>query len=259
MQGWIMLHRQLLEWEWYTDANVSRLFIHCLLKANHKDGNWKGIPIKRGQFITSLDRLAAETSLSKSQLRTSIKKLKSTHEIAHQSSSQHTVITVNSYDSYQGSDTPNDTRMTHESHTDDTPMTPNNNDNNKNNEKNVNKSIVPATQKPEKFNDGDLAFVDGMLNLLLISNPRFKQPNKTTWANDVRKMREIDGLNHDEMARVFTWANKDQFWCTNILSPAKLRKQWDQLSAKANQQQNTPNASKQTNATINNLQDGFLS
>lgn len=131
MQGWVKLHRQLLEWEWYTDANVSRLFIHCMLKANHKAGSWKGIMVNRGQFITSLDKLSAETSLSKSQVRTALKKLKSTREIAHVTNSQHTVITVNCYESYQGSDTPNDTPMTDESHTSDTQIAPNKNDNNK--------------------------------------------------------------------------------------------------------------------------------
>jgi len=132
MQGWVKLHRQLLEWEWYSDANVSRLFIHCLLKANHKDGSWKGIKIKRGQFITSLDRLSSEISLSKSQLRTALKKLKSTHEIAHESTSQHTVITVVCYDSYQGDSTQDDTPMTFKSHTDDTQIAPNKNDKNEN-------------------------------------------------------------------------------------------------------------------------------
>jgi len=132
MQGWVKLHRQLLEWEWYSDANVSRLFIHCLLKANHKDGSWKGIKIKRGQFITSLDRLSSEISLSKSQLRTALKKLKSTHEIAHESTSQHTVITVVCYDSYQGDSTQDDTQMTFKSQTDDIQIAPNKNDKNEN-------------------------------------------------------------------------------------------------------------------------------
>jgi len=132
MQGWVKLHRQLLEWEWYSDANVSRLFIHCLLKANHKDGSWKGIKIKRGQFITSLDRLSSEISLSKSQLRTALKKLKSTHEIAHESTSQHTVITVVCYDSYQGDSTQDDTPMTFKSQTDDIQIAPNKNDKNEN-------------------------------------------------------------------------------------------------------------------------------
>lgn len=257
MQGWIKLHRQLLEWEWYSDANVSRLFIHCLLKANHKDAKWKGKLIKRGQFITSLDRLCSETSLTKSQIRTSLKKLKSTHEIAHEGNSQHTVITLLCYESYQGDDTRSDTPMTYESHTDDIQIAPNKNDNNKNNDKNDNKSLVPATPKRGKFNDGDMAFVDGMLNLLIQNNPNFKQPNKNTWANEVRKIREIDGIDHAEMARVFTWASKDSFWASNILSPSKLRKQWDQLSAKSNQHKTTLGVGPRTQSTFNNLQDGF--
>ena len=101
----------------------------------------------------------------------------------------------------------------------------------------VNKDTsVPASPKREKFSEGDMAFVDGMLNLLLQNNPNFKQPNKNSWANDVRKMREIDNIDHNEMARVFTWASKDSFWASNILSPSKLRKQWDQLQAKSNKQ-----------------------
>jgi hypothetical protein len=34
------------------------------------------------------------------------------------------------------------------------------------------------------------------------------------------------------MADVFRWANKDEFWKTNILSPAKFRKQFSVLQAK---------------------------
>ena len=36
-KGWIKLHRQFLEWEWYDEPNCTRVFLHCLLKANHKD------------------------------------------------------------------------------------------------------------------------------------------------------------------------------------------------------------------------------
>ncbi|MGS1814239.1 hypothetical protein GHV20_004705 [Klebsiella oxytoca] len=31
---------------------------------------------------------------------------------------------------------------------------------------------------------------------------------------------------------MFKWANEDDFWQKNILSPSKLRKQWDQLMTK---------------------------
>lgn len=143
--GWICVHRKLLEWEWFDDHNTFRLFMYLMLKANHQDKNWKGIQIKRGQHITSLDKIASGSGLTKSQVRTSLNKLKSTHEIAHHSNAQHTVITVVNYDSYQASDTQNDTLVTRESHTNDIRMTPNNNDNNDNNDKKVNnKDSTPA-------------------------------------------------------------------------------------------------------------------
>jgi hypothetical protein len=99
--GWIKLHRQLLDWEWYNDVNTTRVFLHLLLVANHKDNNWRGIEIKRGQRLTSISGLASETNLSIKNIRTSIKRLKSTNEVASHSTAQHTVFTMVNYDLYQ--------------------------------------------------------------------------------------------------------------------------------------------------------------
>ena len=94
MSGWIKLHRKLTEWEWYSDVNTSRVFLHLLLVANHKDNQWRGIHIKRGQRLTSFSKLAIETNLSIKNIRTAIKRLKSTNEVASYSNAQHTVFTV---------------------------------------------------------------------------------------------------------------------------------------------------------------------
>lgn len=99
--GWVKLHRQLIDWEWYNDVNTTRVFLHLLLVANHKDNNWRGIEIKRGQRLTSISGLASETNLSIKNIRTSIKRLKSTNEVASQSTAQHTVFTMVNYDLYQ--------------------------------------------------------------------------------------------------------------------------------------------------------------
>ncbi len=56
--GWIKLHRQFTDWEWYTDHNTLIVFIHCLLKANHKDRKWRGEIIKRGEFFTGLEKFS---------------------------------------------------------------------------------------------------------------------------------------------------------------------------------------------------------
>ena len=54
MVGFIFLHRDLLEWEWYQSSEVSRLYIHLLLKANYTDKKWQGNEVKRGQFSKPL-------------------------------------------------------------------------------------------------------------------------------------------------------------------------------------------------------------
>lgn len=99
--GWIFLHKCILDWEWYKDINTKCLFIHCLVKANYADKEWKGKLIKRGQFFTSTENLATELSLSIKQIRTSLKKLEKTKELGIQGASNGTMITVCKYEDYQ--------------------------------------------------------------------------------------------------------------------------------------------------------------
>ena len=101
MEGWICLHRKMLDWEWYSDANTFRLFIHLLLLANHEEKKWKGQVIKRGQLITSSEHLAEDLKLSRQQIRTSINKLKSTSEITTKSTNRFLLITIEKYGEYQ--------------------------------------------------------------------------------------------------------------------------------------------------------------
>ena len=99
--GWIKIHRQILEWEWYDEPNTLRLFLHLLLKANHKNKSYRGVEIKEGQVMTGYDKLAKELSLSTQKIRTAINKLKSTNEITSVSTSQGTIIQIVKYKEYQ--------------------------------------------------------------------------------------------------------------------------------------------------------------
>ena len=80
MEGWIKVHRKLVDWEWYNDINVKVVFLHLLLTANHKEKQWKGQTILRGQKLTSIEHLADDVGLTFQQTRTALKKLKSTDE-----------------------------------------------------------------------------------------------------------------------------------------------------------------------------------
>jgi hypothetical protein len=244
--GWIKLHRQFLEWEWYDDTNTKCLFLHCLLRANHTDTEWRGHKIKRGQFLTSVDTLTRETGLTVSQIRTSLKKLISTSEIATKSQARSTIITVVEYNSHQGSDKPDDKLMTMKSQADDNEIAT---DKNLRTKELKNNSLVEDSPQPSKykFTDIDYQCAEWVFGLIKNIAPSSKKPNFESWANTIRLMRESDKLTHDDISNVFTWANSDPFWSVNILSVTKLRKQFPQLQAKmkgANNGQHQSNGKK---------------
>ena len=100
-EGYIKLHRSMLEWEWYDDTNTKILFLHCLLRANYEAGSWHGINYEAGQFITSLPSLAKETHLTVKQVRVALEHLKATNEVADLRQGNCRVITVVKWNDYQ--------------------------------------------------------------------------------------------------------------------------------------------------------------
>jgi len=99
--GFIKLHRSLLDWEWYDDLATTKLFIHLLLTANFKNKSWKGIDVPAGSVVTGRKKLAKETGLTERQIRTAIKRLKSTNEVSIQTSAICSVISIQNWDLYQ--------------------------------------------------------------------------------------------------------------------------------------------------------------
>lgn len=132
--GFIVIYRSILNWEWYDDTNTKAVFLHLLLKANHKEERWHGVLVQRGQLITSVRKLAKETGLSIMNVRTALKHLESTHEITQVSKTKYTVISIQKYDDYQKPNTVTNKQPTQYQHTPNTRLTTNNNINNDNNE-----------------------------------------------------------------------------------------------------------------------------
>jgi len=99
---------------------------------------------------------------------------------------------------------------------------------------------VPKTEhKPKKepkknlrHEDGDMKVAVSIFNLIRNINPNHKEPKFDVWANDVRLMREQDNRSHHDILALFKYANSDDFWKSNILSPKKLRDKWDVLTIK---------------------------
>lgn len=102
LAGYISLYRKMMDWEWYCNIPAKVLYIHLLLKSNYKDNSWEGIEIRRGQCISSVSKLAKETGLTDSQVKTALKNLQKTKEIEIATiANRYTMITICKYDTYQ--------------------------------------------------------------------------------------------------------------------------------------------------------------
>lgn len=151
MEGWIKLYRQLVNWEWYQDANTFRVFIHLVLIANHEDAKWQGRIILRGQVLTSYDHLAQALKLTVQNVRTSIKKLEKTGEITIKSTNKFSLITIEKYGNFQSSNfeinKQNNNQLTNNQQTTNKQLTTNKNEKNIKNDKNDKKNISKKERK----------------------------------------------------------------------------------------------------------------
>jgi hypothetical protein len=197
MSGFITLHRKLLDWEWYSDINTKTLFIHCLLKANWEDKNWRGIDVKRGSFVTSYDSLSKETKLTIQQIRTSIFKLTKTQEINIQTTNKFTLLTIVKYEDYQSLETkPTNKQQTNNKQTN-KQITTTNNINNNNHLTNNNHKENNIEERKLKFASTLEVFLPKygreMLNEFYKywtepnnSNTKFRKELEKTWSAERR-------------------------------------------------------------------------
>jgi hypothetical protein len=100
-RGRFTLDRRIFDWEWWGDDNTTITFLTLVGHANYKDTKFRGVVVKRGQYVGSLETLSLQTKRSVQKIRTSLKKLKKTGEIVVKSTNKGTIITIVNYDKYQ--------------------------------------------------------------------------------------------------------------------------------------------------------------
>lgn len=101
MEGFVKIHRKIVDWEWYKDIPTRLLFEHLIYISNHKEKKWQGNVIERGSCVTSIASLSFQTGLTPQQVRTALKKLQSTNDITKLSNNKNTVIIITNYNKYQ--------------------------------------------------------------------------------------------------------------------------------------------------------------
>lgn len=81
-----------------------------------------------------------------------------------------------------------------------------------------------------KFETCDMEMAQQLFSRILENNENAKQPDLEKWANEIRLMRVSDNRTEEQIRYLIDWTQSDSFWKSNILSPAKLRKQFDALA-----------------------------
>ena len=121
--GYIKLHRQIQDcWIWDSGKFDKRsAWIDLLMLANHRDKkfmfNGKPAVITRGQFMTSIRKLAIRWDWSTSTVFDFLKILEDDNMIKKESDSHRTLLTIINYEVYQGVPNTDQTLNEHQSGT----------------------------------------------------------------------------------------------------------------------------------------------
>lgn len=154
MKGYIKLDRKILNWGWFKEENMLKLWLYLLLTAQHQDTYIKGVMLKRGEVLFGRKQASKDTGISEQSIRTCINRLKSTNEITTKSTNKYTIITILKYDEYQNnnkkSTTKSTKKLTNNQPTTNQQLTTYKN---VNNDKNVNKYIRDIYIRVQKLID----------------------------------------------------------------------------------------------------------
>lgn len=123
---------------WTMRAEDRVLAMTCICMANWKHKSWwdgrREVPIRRGEFVTSLDKLSIASHLSKQNVRTSLQNLENAGFLTRKSTRHWTILYLPNYFRYQDltmysdsnglkANTRANTRLTHAQHTGNTRLT----------------------------------------------------------------------------------------------------------------------------------------
>lgn len=106
MEGWIKLHRKLMENAIFKDSETLHLWVYLLLRASHRETsflmNASIVTLKRGQLVFGIRSCSRDTGITPKRIRTRIALMEKHGFLAYQRAHPYSTITILNYDSYQG-------------------------------------------------------------------------------------------------------------------------------------------------------------
>ncbi len=241
--GYIKLYRKVMDSFVWTNPQMFKLWMLCLMKASHDDRrflfNGQEIRVSSGQFVTGRDALGKEYNegtqsdqqvVSRTLWRW-MKKFENEQMLSIKSTTKYSIISINNWNEYQVSD---------QQLSSDCPSTVQHlstykNDKNDKNDKNNN--ISSSKRKTHVYAEDSIYYqLANKLFGKISQNQNIKKPNLNSWADDIRKMIKIDKRSHSQVSNMIEWCTTDSFWSTVVLSAKKLRDKYDTMAAQANRE-----------------------
>jgi hypothetical protein len=208
MQGWIKLHRELMDKAIWSESTPEQkaILITLLMMANHKEKEWewKGEKFKAepGQFITSLEKISIKSGkgITTQNVRTAIKRFEKYGFLTNESTNRNRLITIVNWGSYQDkeSETNKQTnkQLTSNQQAANKQLTTNKNEKNDKNEKkrHLQHVLLKESEYERLTNDYPKSVVDSKIddlnNYIGSTGRRYKDHNLTLRAwlkKDVKK------------------------------------------------------------------------
>ena len=154
--GWIKLHRKSLKSSIWGNPTYWMVWCWCLLRANHEEHsfpfNGKDISISEGEFITGRKKAVAEIpTLTPQKYRSAIKYLKSTSRITIKSNNKFSLIKINKWEDYQGSNQLDNQQITNKQPTNNQQITTYKNDKNDKKDKKSSRFTPPSLLSVKEY------------------------------------------------------------------------------------------------------------
>lgn len=239
--GYIKLYRKITNSFVWTNPNMLKLWLLCLMKASHKESkflfNGKEVVVSSGEFVTGRDAIAKEFNegVPRDQqivgrtLWRWLKKFENEEMLSINSTTKYSVISIKNWHEYQSSDQQVSINRPSTVHQ----VSTYKNDKNDKNEKNIKDN---SRKSAKRTYDEDSIYYQ--LSVFLFeemkkNNPEVKTPDFNKWADEVRKMVELDGRKEEQVKNMIIWSQSNDFWKGIVLSTKKLREKYDQMKVQA--------------------------
>lgn len=231
--GWIKLHRKILDNPFFADSKKLKLWVLCLLKASHTErkqvvGN-QVIFLEKGQFVTGRVSLAVEYNkdvigierVSEQTLWRWMKILEKEQMLNINSTTKYSVITIANWNYHQQGEQQvfnNQTAHDQQSNT-------NKNVENVENLKNEKKE----KGKGQKSSTSDVDFENAyLLYELMLENAYSPKPNFERWADHFRILRN-NGNDDETIKYLLEWSQQDSYWLDIIRSAESFKVHFETL------------------------------